>query len=151
MRHSADGRLLPAMLALFVMTTVGCSKGEPRGDVLGEVIFDGKSVEAGMVIFEPILAGSSPRNVPIENGKYHVDGEGAMRPGEYRVRITAADQSRLGSDTLKGVRSQVQFVQLLPESWNVQSRLSVNVKPGKNEFRFCGTKSEKPAVETKPE
>jgi hypothetical protein len=137
--------LIPAML---VAATAGCNKGEPRGDVAGEVQFDGRPVETGMVSFEPTQAAIAPRNVPIENGKYRVDGKGALTPGDYRVRITAADRSKMDSKKASNPNAQDEFIPLLPSPWNTQSRLTVNVKPGKNTFLFRGEKGGEPSVET---
>lgn len=137
-----------ALLAMCITVTIGCRKSEPRGDVFGSVHFDGKPVETGMVWFEPDEATFPPRSAPIENGKYHADGVAGLKPGVYRVRITAASVSEIGGEkAAKAILSQVVSIPLLPPEWNVQSKLSVDVKPGKNVFHFHGKKGEMPNVE----
>ena len=42
---------------------------------------------------------------------------------------------------------QVEYVPLLPPPWNAQSKLSVDVRPGKNTLHFHGKKGEEPSVE----
>ena len=75
MRIKARNLMLRVIPAALVAVTVGCSNGEPRCDVFGEVRFDGQPVETGMVSFEPTEAVAPPRNVPIQKGKYCADGE----------------------------------------------------------------------------
>ena len=76
MRIIARNLMLRVMPAALIAVTVGCGKGEPRGDVVGEVTFDEKPVETGMVSFEPTEATAPPRSVPIQNGKYRAAGMG---------------------------------------------------------------------------
>jgi hypothetical protein len=142
--------LLLAVLPMCAsVVVIGCGKGEPRGAVSGEVAFDGKPVETGMVWFEPTRTSVAPRSIPIENGKYRVDEAGGLRPGTYCVRITAADVSRMGhAKSKKSILDQVDFVPLLPPTWNVQSKLLVEVKPGRNVFHFRGNRAESPNVES---
>ena len=147
MRIMARNLMLFVMPAALVAVTVGCSNGEPRGEVFGEVRFDGQPVETGMVSFEPTKAMAPPRNVPIQNGEYRAGGDQALTPGTYRVRITAADRSKMGLKAANDPHARVEYVPLLPSSWNAQSRLSVDVRPGKNTFHFHGKKGEQPSVE----
>jgi hypothetical protein len=137
------------MLAVWTAATGGCSRGEPRGDVSGEVTFEGKAVETGLAVFEPLEAMAAPRSVPIQDGKFSAYGAAGLKPGAYRVRLTAADPSKMGRDEPKGIHSQVDVVPLLPAPWNAQSKLSVDVKPGKNVFHFRGKKTGEPTAETK--
>jgi hypothetical protein len=139
--------LLAVPLALVALA-VGCNRGEPRGDVVGDVTFDGQPVQAGMVSFEPMEAKAPPRNVPIENGNYRAGGDSGLTPGKYRVRITAADLSKSDPNPPKNINTRVDYVPLLPPPWHTQSKLTVDVKPGKNTFHFHGKKGEEPSVTT---
>jgi hypothetical protein len=136
--------LIPAL----IIVATGCNKGEPRGDIVGEVQFDGKPVETGMISFESTQSAGPPRNVPIENGKYRIDGKGALTPGAYHVRITAANRSKMDSKKADNPNAQEEFIPLLPAPWNTQSQLTVDVKPGKNTFHFRGKKGGEPSVES---
>lgn len=143
-----DGFLLFALAAACVAASFGCNRSEPRGDVFGEVVFDGKPVETGAVSFEPIEPGIAPRSITIEKGKYRADGAAGLKLGAYCVRINAANVAQMGQPKApKDVLGQVQFVPLLPPQWNSQSKLSIKVKPGKNTFDFRGKKGESPSVE----
>jgi len=83
--------------------------------------------------------------VSIENGKYRADGNNALPPGTYRVRITAPKRSQANQQP-GGPNDRVEYVPLLLPPWNTQSKLSVNVRPGKNTFHFFGNKGEEPGV-----
>lgn len=139
--------LLLMMLAAFVAVAIGCNKGEPRGDVCGEVQCDGQPVQVGMVSFESIGAVTPPRNVPIQNGSYRANGKAALVPGTYRVRITAPKPFPASPNGTSGLNDRAVYIPLLAAPWNTQSKLSVDVKPGDNTFRFHGKNAEEPAVE----
>lgn len=133
--------------AAIVAMTFGCSKREPRGDVCGEVICDRQPVQVGMVSFESVTTVAPPRNIPIQNGKYHADGVNALPLGEYRVRITAPKPLPAGTNVVSGPHEYAMYVPLLAAPWNTLSKLSVDVKPGKNTFLFHGKNAEEPTVE----
>ena len=136
---------LPAGLALVIF---GC-RGSEQASVSGEVSYGGRTVETGMVTFEPAEAeAKSPsRNVPIREGRYEARGEAGLAPGEYLVRITAPDLSKTDMDASAGPHARVEYVPLLPAEWNTRSNLTVDVKPGENVFHFRGNRGEKPAVD----
>jgi hypothetical protein len=147
---SAHFRIV-VLLAGCLSVAIGCGKADPRGAVSGEVIYNGNPVETGMVSFEPTEAVITPRTVVIEKGKYRLDEAGGLKPGAYCVRITAADASKASQTASKNILGLVDFVPLLPPTWNAQSKLSVDVKPGRNVFHFRGKKSELPSVEVVPQ
>lgn len=66
------------------------------------------------------------------------------------MRITAPDPEKSKTSGPSGPFAQVEVVPLLPESWNLQSKLAVEVKAGRNVFRFSGKKGEEPKAETGP-
>jgi hypothetical protein len=139
-------RLPLILLLMLIAATIGCRKGEPRGDVSGEVTFNGKPIEMGLVAFEPAQATLQPRNASIQDGRYRADGAAGLKPGVYCVRITAPDLSKARA-TSKDINDLLDFTPLLPPAWNAQSKLSVEVKAGKNTFYFHGNKGEQPSVE----
>jgi len=126
---------------------LGCGGGEPRGEVEGTVTYDGQPVEAGMISFECTDATRPARNVPIRNGSYEASGDSALAPGTYRVRIAAGDPAAMDPDAPGDEHTRVEYVPLLPPSWNTHSELSVDVRPGGNPFHFSGNSGEAPGVE----
>lgn len=145
-----ETRLLQVALAGLSMLTLGCGGGEPRGEVHGSVVFNGEPVAAGVVSFESTGGTSPARNVPIRDGQYRADGDAALAPGTYRVRIAAGDPAAEAAQPggADPQHSPVEYRPLLPPSWNAQSQLSVEVRDGANTFNFSGEKGELPRVET---
>ena len=136
---------LPALMLLPALV-LGCG-GEPRGDVEGTVTYDGQPVETGMVSFECADATRAPRNIPVRNGSYEASGPSALAPGTYRVGISAGDPAAMDRGAPGDQHTRVEYVPLLPPSWNTQSELSVDVRPGSNTFHFRGDRGEAPRVE----
>jgi hypothetical protein len=147
MRLTRNGRLF-VLLALSIAVLAGCGRSEPRGQISGGVQFNGKPVEEGMVSFESIDTAGPPRNLLIKSGTYRSDEKLAVKPGKYRVRINAADTSKKNTLCLDDpYRKPPNFVQLLPTTWNVQSKMEVEIKVGMNTINFSGNKGESPRVE----
>ncbi len=135
------------LLAGFTLAACGCGGGEPVSRVSGEVLCDGQPVPAGMVAFEPIKTQSPPCSVPIRDGRYEVSAEVRLKPGAYLVRITAGDASQSSQAAALGPNDPVTFVSLLGPGWHVQSRMTVDLKPGKNVVDFRGKNDEQPKAE----
>jgi hypothetical protein len=149
MRIAAQHWKLAFACTAVLVAAIGCNRSEPRGDVSGEVSYNGKPVETGAISFEPMEAASTPRNLTVQSGVYRSDEKSALKPGKYRVRLSANDPSKKkGNIDLNNPNVRVDFIPLLPPSWNAQSQLTVEVKAGKNTFNFQGNKGQEPRVET---
>ncbi len=135
------------LLAGFALAACGCGGGEPVSRVSGEVLCDGQPVPTGMVAFEPAKTQAPPCSLPIRDGRYEVTAEARLKPGAYLVRITAADTSQTSQAAPLGPNDRATFVSLLGPGWNVQSRMTVDLKPGKNAVTFRGKKDEQPTAE----
>ncbi len=80
-------RCLVLVLGLF--STAGCGPAEPLARVSGKVTFDGRPVQAGLVVLSNEQLGTYI-TAEIADGKYEVmtaKGNG-LPPGDYRVAIT---------------------------------------------------------------
>ena len=114
----------------------------------GEIKFDGKPVQTGMIVFEPINGGAPPPSVPIKDGTYEVTTERKLSPGSYLIRITAPDLSKSDLSIPASPNDPApQVFPLLPFAWNIQSQLKVELKPGNNTVHFRGNRTEPPQVE----
>ena len=66
----------------------------------------------------------------IANGEYALDRKGGLKPGKYRVRITAADGKTPASDEEAGApggSTNIVSVDLIPAEWNVNSTQQIEV------------------------
>lgn len=140
---NAHSLLVWGVLAGFSLLGVGCGGPEPQGKVSGEVNFNGKPVPAGMMRFEPSSGAGVPRNAAVRDGQF----EATLEPGDYLVRITAGDLEKMGPPPEDPHAPAPDFVPLLPQPWNSQSKLVIKVEPGENQFNFRGDKAGEPSVE----
>lgn len=140
---------LPALIVGVAASAVGC-RHHPQGAVSGEVVLDDRPIQLGMVTFEPIDAKASPRTVILRDGKYEAMGRQGLTPGSYLVRITAPNLAEATRNSTQGdgFADTVRYCPLLPPSWNTESKLSVQVRAGRNRFHFRGNANETPTVET---
>lgn len=119
----------------------GCGTGSADVLVSGEVIFLDKPVTEGVLQLVPL--GETPGRgaaATIKGGSYTFSREKGLTQGEYRVVITAT------RETGKKYRNPEQFpgepamiqetVQYIPASYNVQSKLQVNLETGENKHDF---------------
>lgn len=142
---------VPACLLMsFLLPLLGCGGGKSLSCVSGEVMFDGKPVQTGLIVFELVQGKVPPPGVLIKNGKYEVTAERKLAPGSYLVRITAPDLSKSDVSVPAGLNDPApQAFPLLPLTWNTQSQLKVELKPGNNAVNFSGNHTEPPQVEMK--
>ena len=140
----------PACLLISLLPLLGCGGDKNLSCVSGEVVFDGKPVQTGLIVFELTEGNVPPPGVLIKNGKYEVTAERKLAPGSYLVRITAPDLSKSDLSVPTGPNDPApQAFSLLPLTWNIQSQLKVELKPGNNTAHFRGNRTEPPQVELK--
>jgi hypothetical protein len=137
-----------ALLAGLALVIGGCG-GTDACRVSGEVTFNGQPVKTGAISFEPIQGQAQARSAAIRDGRYETEGKPGIPPGSYLVRLSAPDLEKTPPVPANvGPNDYVPpAVPLLPPMWNVQSKLTVELKLGKNVFHFRGNKGEAPRVE----
>jgi hypothetical protein len=121
-------------LALWIVLA-GCGSNEPRmAKVEGKVTLDGKPLARGLIKFLPNNRHlTSTASIEIENGEF----KGKVFVGEWRVAVTApkvVGQAKVYQTSDSPTRDVVE--ELIPEKYNVMSRLSADVKPGENKLVF---------------
>jgi hypothetical protein len=138
-------RLLTGTL-LGLLLFVGCSSGRDYSDlklveVTGEVTLNGQPLPDATVRFEG-PPGRFAEGMTDPAGKFRLlydSTKAGCTPGEKVVRITsgsAGEGSEEGSP-IEGADGQViQQVQTIPAAYNTASKLSANVSPGNQTFRF---------------
>src|SRR5262245_50486369 len=127
-------------LCALVVLMLGCSRGRQVGDVHGTVTLDGNPVEDGAVQLSPIDGQAPTAGAQIVHGKF----ETRAAIAKYRVKIES--NVALGPDGKKletGKRidkyaSTPQFTvkQLIPDKYNTNSELELDVKSGLNEPHY---------------
>lgn len=136
MRMCKSGRELAAFrivcFALLGMIAVGCGPRDIGGRVRvsGRVLYDGKALPVGTVLFAP----ESNRNA----GVAKIDTAGRfstlLLPGKYVVVVRASN----GADTMDKDGNFIQANSLIPVKYNDAntSGLSVDVAPGMKPVEF---------------
>lgn len=97
-RKSPVSRLLVCGLAMTALA--GCSDRMPTTPVEGKVLYQGKPLEFGSVLFQPDK-GPLARGVIASDGTFrlstYTDGDGAV-VGQHRVQIVCCEFQRPGSE-----------------------------------------------------
>ena len=97
----------------------------------GRVSYDGDSVSTGVIRFVPAGDTQGPvMSALIAEGNYKIDASGGLPVGEYRVEITATRPSKQGSRLGVPSFDAAAGRQYIPEKYNSQSGLTVEIDPG---------------------
>ena len=131
-------------LTVVCLVSLGCSDSSPgRFAVSGKVTLNDQSLKTGIVIFEPLDGQDTGGNAMLADGQYAIPREAGLKAGRYRVRVTAGDGKTAvnpvdpDSPPGPGGGTNVISKELVPASWNTQSKQEVTVKPdGPNTFDF---------------
>lgn len=135
---------LGAVALLVSIGLVGCSDQHAgRQAVSGRVTLDGKAIKDGIVIFEALDGQDTGGNATLKDGLYSIPRENGLKAGKYRVRVTAGDGKTavnpVDPNSPPGPTGGTNIISkdLVPASWNTQSKQEVTVKgDGPNTFDF---------------
>jgi hypothetical protein len=140
--------LLPALVsAVGLAALAGCGDAlDGREEISGTVKLKGQPIQDGAIVtFEPLENQGTAGNVAVAGGAFTIPRVSGLKPGRYLVRVTAGDgKTRVNPadpDAPPGPagRGDANIVSkdLVPASWNVNSRQEVTVtKGGPNKFDF---------------
>lgn len=104
----------------------GCGGAGERAELSGTVTLDGAAIPKGAIAFRPVDSGGPSAGSEIVDGQFFVPAEKGLRPGNFRVEITA--MRKTGKSFKDPVFGQTDVeVQYVPTKYNVQSELTVNV------------------------
>ena len=130
--HLKD-KVLSTILTSIALSAVafllaGCSNKPPMGDVQGNVTVNGKPLAEGTIRFLPV------------NGDTPATG-GAIRDGKFEVRVPVAKQRvEIAANMIdpektppNATADQIVMKKLVPDRYNLQSELELDVVPGLNE------------------
>jgi hypothetical protein len=136
MRNPLGSRL--ALLA--IMSGTGCGEPSdkfPREPVRGTVIFDGKPLKSGTIVFLPTsVPAETQAGGMIQHGVYDIPRREGPVPGVYTVVITASVSNATVPAGAPGNELPIPR-QPVPAKYNIKSGLKADVKKGgDNQFNF---------------
>jgi len=104
------------------------------------VTIAGDPIKAGSITFFPLENQGTQGGIAIANGEYKIPRQGGLKPGKYRVEITAGDGKTPTNEEAGGPggSTNIVSVDLVPDDWSAKSKHEVVVKAGeKNTFDFA--------------
>lgn len=116
-----------ALAAAFFAFVPGCGGPKPA-EVSGTVTFDGKPLGDGDIIFEDPDGSVTPAAGKIVDGRYSV----TVVAGPKKVRINASKPATK-PDPVMGM---MPIESLIPTEYNLETKLTADLKPGKQEASF---------------
>lgn len=127
-------------LAAASVFQFGCADATGgRSEITGKVTLEGKPLKEGDITFLPLEKQDTQSGAGIKNGEYLVPRANGLKPGKYRVQITAGDGKTPANEEAGGPggSTNIVSVDLIPAEWNTDSDQTVVVKPGSaNKFDF---------------
>ena len=128
------------LLAASLSLLAGCGPGDGMITISGSVTMDGEPVQDGSISLMPINGGSMGGGL-IENGHYTAKSS----PGEMAVQIHAHKMVQKKNPTREEIERGLteDSVSIIPNVYNRQSKLRINVAPDQKNFEFDLTKDGK--------
>lgn len=113
----------------------GCGPDDPRPRqaVSGTVKLDGRPLERGAILLEPISAednSGTAAGATIRSGSFAIRREQGPIPGHYRVRVYSSSGALAPPGPGQSERTRRPIVELLPAAYNSQSTLSFDIVQG---------------------
>ncbi len=123
-----------AASAILIGAIVGCSLGS-EATVSGEVTLDGVPIQNGTISFIPADGETATAGGRIEDGTYSV----VVPPGPKRVEISATKVvgQRPAYEGAPDSPMVERRESIIPERYNVQSDLTLDVQSGRNVQNFA--------------
>ncbi|MDO5553351.1 MAG: hypothetical protein Q4G68_06280 [Planctomycetia bacterium] len=120
-----------ALLACILLTIAGC--GGSGLSVGGAVSYDGKPVDNGSIGFVA-AGGGTTYGADIKGGKWNRK----LPPGSYDVSIVDNTKKQLDKPYVNDIGQTVETetVTTIPDCYNVNSTLKVDIEPGKKVYDF---------------
>jgi len=117
-----------ALSVVAAMFVAGCSKGPAMADVHGRVTVNGQPLAEGAIRFIPLDGNAPATGGSIRDGSFQVQ----VPVAKQRVEIAAnvIDQEKT---PLNATADEIIMKALVPERYNLQSELTLDVVPGLNE------------------
>jgi hypothetical protein len=138
--HRSRFSIFGGISVYALVAVIGCSDGGPAGVVRGTVTLDGQPLQEGTIQLAAVDGQAPTAGAQVIDGKF----ETRAAPAKYRVKIES--NIVLGKDGKKietgqkldkyAPQSQFTISQLVPDKYNTNSELELDVQSGVNEPRF---------------
>jgi len=128
---NANGRVVLSVLFVLSAVFAGCGgDGIDRVEVFGNVTLDGKPLDDAAILFVPLGDGPTA-GTQFTGGEYRIEEARGPSPGKYRVEITAyrGTGEMIEDSDLPG-QMEERRESVVPERYNSQSQLTVELTPG---------------------
>jgi len=137
---SLGALLLVGGLIVTWVNSRGVSAGPRRASFEGQVSFDGKPVERGVVVLMPAGGTKGPTaGAVLTGGRFRIDAAAGPVVGRYRVEIKGTRNTgrMVKARIAVGSNGEIEEIeQYIPSRYNTASELEVDIKPGKNRMTF---------------
>jgi hypothetical protein len=131
---------ISAVAIISLAAISGCGPHSDRRALTGKVMLNGTPLDEGTIRFASVGAEkNSASGSIIQNGEYKIPEEKGLRPGTYRVEISAPDNSKPPASfgTPGQPRTPATAVERIPAEYNSNSKKTVEVTAdGDNHFDF---------------
>ncbi|MEO2049501.1 MAG: hypothetical protein ABGX16_23330 [Pirellulales bacterium] len=125
--------LLASLLGVAFLQGSGCSNNATTAEVSGSVIVDGEPAEMGAIGFVPTDGKSPTAGGGIKNGRY--TAQVPFGESKVEIRVSKVIGQKKLYDTPDS-KTQPIMAEVLPEKYNDQTELRIDVQPGINEKDF---------------
>ena len=119
---------------LAALLGAGCAKEPPTGMIAGEVTIDGQPLKDGRIQFTPLDGQSQPGGATVVDGKFTAKAPVA----KMRVEINGNKPTGKKIKAYDTPESPLmdEIVELVPPKYNINSDLTLDVKPGNQEVKY---------------
>jgi len=121
---------LPRRLGFLFLLLLLSGCGDGRLSLQGNVSINGTPIQEGAITFQPLVGTpefNTSTGAAIINGRYSVAAKRGLIPGEYRVTVSATEDS-----------GQVDYMgnpiprNIVPPKYRTESELTISVAKGKS-------------------
>lgn len=129
-------KMSTAFLVTGVALLCGCSN-DPRLAISGTVKFKGEPLDQGRIEFHPPEGKGNMSGATIQDGRFDIPQKTGLAPAIYDVKIFSYDNK--GAKAPSGIPGEPGegFKERIARKYNLESKLTAEVKPGKTVFQFA--------------
>lgn len=128
--RAPENRRILAFAFIALLAWTGCSESTTHGTVQGTVTLDGKPLSEGVVRFVPVDGSTGTASAAITNGEYTAQVPVGLNRIEFSAPKVTGKQKMYDTPDSPSVDI---VAELLPERYNLQSELQLQISTGKSQ------------------